>query len=610
MSADPSSLFRECRQLLKAGDPDRADALLAGALRLNSLDADGVLHAGRLLGKIDNPGTSRDGLRVRIAGQCTTSWLVDALTAVARGRGQPVNVEDADYDNVLQDVAALDGDVDVLILLPWADRLLSQDGRKAGERVTDEVDFWRQVWSAAAEKPDLHIVQVGYDWLDTAAHGAFLGQFGDGAPALVSAVNQALREQLPAGAYFVDLSQVAGTLGRESMYDRRRYFWTRQPFSARGLVRLAEHLFAGIRAVVTGPKKVLVLDLDNTLWGGVVGETGALGVELGDSPAGEAFRDFQRLAKSLSERGILLAVCSKNNPEDAREPFEKNPDMILSLDDITAFEAGWSPKSEVIRAMADSLRLGLDSFVFFDDEPAERELVRQALPEVEVVDVPDDPADYRQALLRGLWFESVGLSEEDRKRTEHYRVEQQRQAGASGDVGEYLRSLEMTGSISEIGDGNMDRVVQLIGKTNQFNLTTRRHTREAVESMLAPTGSLGLALNVTDRFGDYGLVGVVIAVADPADPEASLHIDTWLMSCRVIGRTAEHFLFNQLLSTAADGGYRRLVGEFIPTAKNAVVADLYQRLGFEALTGSEDGQLFSLDVGNGKAANSYIDGTA
>ena len=158
---------------------------------------------------------------------------------------------------------------------------------------------------------------------------------------------------------------------------------------------------------------MLVLDLDNTIWGGVVGEVGPLGIELGETPAGEAFRDFQQLARSLADRGGLIAVCSKNNPDDAREPFEKNPDMVLTLDDIVAFEAGWAPKADVIRDMAAKLRLGLDSFVFFDDDPAERELIRQVLPEVEVVEVPEDPARYRQALLDGLWFESVGVSDRE-----------------------------------------------------------------------------------------------------------------------------------------------------------------------------------------------------
>ena len=313
---------------------------------------------------------------------------------------------------------------------------------------------------------------------------------------------------MPAGAFFVDLEQISGTVGRELFYDQRRYYWTKQPFSDAGVVRLAKHIWCGIRATTVGPKKVLVLDLDNTLWGGVVGELGPLGIELNETPAGEAYRDFQRLVKGLADRGCVLAVCSKNNPDDAREPFTENPDMILGLDDIAAFEASWESKAIAIQRISSTLKLGLDSFVFFDDEPAEREEIRQALPEVEVVDVPEDPADYRQALLSCLWFESSGITEEDRLRTEQYRSELYRSESQSltGSVDEYLQSLEMTAQVDPVEESNLDRVVQLIGKTNQFNLTTRRHTREAVSTLLIQPATIALALRMQDRFGDYGLV--------------------------------------------------------------------------------------------------------
>ena len=350
-----------------------------------------------------------------------------------------------------------------------------------------------------------------------------------------------------------------------------------------------------------------MLDLDNTLWGGVVGETGAHGIELGETAAGEAFRDFQRLVKSLAARGILIAVCSKNNPEDAREPFDKNADMILGFDDIVAFEAGWRPKADVIRDMASQLRLGLDSFVFFDDEPAERELIRQALPEVEVVEVPDDPADYRRALLDGLWFESVSLSDEDRMRTKQYQVERQRQQSAKGSVDDYLRSLEMTAQVDVINPATIDRIVQLVCKTNQFNLTTRRHTRESIEVILQRDETIALTLQVEDRFGDYGIVGALIAVSDSPGHGEQLRIDTWLMSCRVIGRTAEQFLFNALVERARERNCHRLIGEFISTSKNAVVADLYERLGFDQCDGDDTvSRRFRIDLADIRPATTFI----
>jgi len=601
---DLKALFSTCRRLQKDGNKGEAARHLSNALRRGLLDADGILHAGRLLQKIDD---TSNALHVSILGQCTTSWLVPALTAVARGRNQTLAVTEADYDNVLQGMSTLDPATNAVVLIPWSQRLLGQSARSPQERLGDELEFWQQVWSMAAARPDLHLVQVGYDWIDAGAAGHFLGSFNGGELDLIRHANQRLRENLPAGSYFVDLEQISGLVGREQMYDRRGYFWTKQPFSDAGVVRLAEHLWAGLRATLTGPKKVLVLDLDNTLWGGVVGETGPLGIELGETPAGDAYRDFQCLAKSLADRGILIAVCSKNNPDDALEPFAKNPDMVLTLDDIAAFKAGWTPKADAIRDIAAELKLGLDSFVFFDDEPAERELVRQALPEVEVIEVPGDPAEYRQALLGGLWFESVSISAEDRVRTKQYQVERQRKQSSPGSVSDYLRSLAMTAEIGLIDLTSIDRVTQLVSKTNQFNLTTRRHTRDAIESMLRQDSAVGLTLRVKDRFGDYGLVGVVIVVSDADSDAAQLRIETWLMSCRIIGRTAEQFLYNALLERLRERDCKRLVGEFIPTKKNLVVADLYERLGFtRCKSGPASNVLFDLSLDNATLAETCI----
>ncbi len=355
-----------------------------------------------------------------------------------------------------------------------------------------------------------------------------------------------------------------------------------------------------------------MLDLDNTLWGGVVGETGPHGVGLGESPEGEAFRAFQKHAKELADRGVVLAVASKNNPADAREPFEINDNMHLKLDHIAAFEASWEPKGVTIARMAETLSLGLDSFVFFDDNPAEGEQVRQALPDVEVVDVPEEPAEFVRILQSGLWFETAGLTQADRERAGQYTVERQRrelqQNFASLD--DYLRSLEMTAEVRPIDEAEMPRVVQLLGKTNQFNLTTRRHTAEDVARMLADPRSIGLTVRIKDKFGDYGLVAVMIGVPDEGEPVRfdgeggvvavpvsdvpdetidAVRIDTWLMSCRVIGRTAEQFTLKQFLERAMALGYRQVVGDYIPTKKNALVADLYGRLGFQVAHAVADG---------------------
>ena len=579
-STKPEELIKRCIALRREGCQDDALSLLRDALRRRRVPIETIDSAGRILRKSLTEGAAPDALKVLILGQCTTTWLMNALTAEAWGRGATVHIEGGGYDSVIQDLVALTETIDAIVLVPWHQRLLASDDRSTAQRVDDELAFLQQAWTLV--EPHARLVQVGYDSMLPGPMGYHLGG-RSGHVQHVRHVNQEVRHHLPEGAYFVDLEQISASIGHDAFYDARNYFWTKQPFSQHGLARLAEHVWGGLRAVTTGPKKVLVLDLDNTLWGGVVGELGPLEIELGESPQGEAFRAFQHHAKELSSRGVILAACSKNNPVDAREPFEKNPNMILSLSDFASFEASWDPKPVALERIAETLRLGLDSFVFFDDNPAEREHVRQALPDVEVVDVPADPADFLGALQRGLWFESVAQTEADTKRAEQYASEHQRREvqRVSVSLDEYLSSLEMSAVISPIDEADIPRVTQLLGKTNQFNLTTRRHSAEHVKKMIAASGALARTVRLRDRFGDYGLISVVIGEAQTDCARPTLRIDTWLMSCRAIGRTVECFVMNQLAQQAEALDYEVLLGELIPTAKNGLVADLYLRFGFE-----------------------------
>jgi FkbH-like protein len=600
-----SELFKTARGQLKKGDSEGALRLLADALRRGQLDNEGTERAGRLIRGELLAGRPL-GIQVSnilLLGQFTTSWLVPALTAVAWGQSIPLLVTEGGYDTVLQDLMtqnpAEGASSKVVALLPWNRRLLEGSG-SAEERIDEQLNFWRLAWTQIRSRAGAQILQVGYDWVIPGPLGHNLAGRADGPVGLVSAMNRALRQELPKGAYFLDLEQLSGTIGRTSFYDMRRYFWTKQPFSESGCVHLAHQLCAGIRALTTGPKKVLVVDLDNTLWGGVVGETGPLGISLGDSPDGESFRAFQKYVKGLAARGVVLAIASKNNLRDALEPFETNPEMLLKLEDFAAYEINWEPKGTTLVRLAKTLNLGLDSFVFFDDNPAEREQVRQAIPAVEVVEVPADPAEYVRALQAGCWFETTGLTEEDSMRTLQYAIDRQRREAelASGSLDDYLRSLEMIGDVRPIDEPELQRVVQLLAKTNQFNLTTRRHSHQEVLALLSTPGAIGMTIRVRDRFGDHGLIGVVLGVPEPERDMPSLRIDTWLMSCRVIGRTVEQFTFRAILDRAAQAGYHRIIGEYIPTAKNALVRELYDSLGFQPDAQVPDsGCLYHFDVG-------------
>jgi FkbH-like protein len=579
----------EARGLRRQGRPGEALALLRAAARGDQLDAAATERLGRMLqGDLQEEweaqarAAGRVVWRVHLLAQCTSAWLSPLLRAVCLGRDLPVTLREAGYDGVLQEIGA--EEADLVILLPWTQRLLSEPARgdAAGAALSEDarVEAELALWSAAWERRrGARLIQVGYDWTGPGPAGA-LQSGASGRVRLIRRMNEALRARLPAGAVFLDLEQISGELGRERFYDARRYHWTKQPFSEEGTLRLARLLGAAIRALTTGPRKVLVLDLDNTLWGGVVGELGPLGVAVGESPDGEAYRAFQRHIKGLAARGVVLAVASKNNPEDAREPFLQQRDMVLQLSDFAAFEAHWEPKARSLVRIAEGLRLGLDSFVFFDDNPAEREAIRQALPEVEVVEVPEDPAGYVGALEASLLFETATLTAEDAARGAAYQAEQQRRAAEASyaSLDAYLRSLEMRAEIHEIDEADLQRVVQLLGKTNQFNLTTRRHGEDRLRAWREDPRSILLSCRVADRFGDHGLVAVLLAVPDAERP-TRLVVDTLLMSCRVIGRTVEHGLWGHLLPIATARGYTHVQADYLPTAKNAQVAGLYDLFG-------------------------------
>lgn len=606
-----TNLFDEFRRMRDSGNAQGAMALLRQSLRRNPISPEGFEKAGRTITKLlrsESDGT----VRVLIVGQCTTNWISHCSTAAAWRDGIRLICTDGQYDNILQELAAAthtNDRYDAVVLLPWNTKLLSGNTLSIKDRIDQELGFWKQAWHFVTDQLQSRMIQVGYDWTNVGPMGFHMGGRYGGPVALVRQVNELLKESLPPNAFFVDLDQISGVTGREAFYNSRRYFWTKQPFSELGAARLSEHLWASLRSMLVGPKKVLVLDLDNTVWGGVVGEVGPQGIEIGDNPTGEAFRAIQAYAKELTKRGCLLAVCSKNNPADAREPFEKNSSMILSLDDFAAFEASWDPKAEAIKRIAQTLNLGIDSFVFVDDNPAEREHVRQMLPEVEVVELPQDPSDYVQAIEASLFFEATNVTDEDSERAKQYAVESKRREIAStfASMDDYLVSLDMIADIRPINEEDLPRVVQLLSKTNQFNLTTRRHNAEIVSAMLADPSAIGLSLRLSDRFGDYGLVAVVIAVPVKDKTPLTLHIDSWLMSCRVIGRTVEEYCLNALLSRAQQLNAHILSGTYVPTKKNGLVKDLLDRLGFQRGNESPDGTVdYMLDLTISQPAKTLV----
>jgi FkbH-like protein len=355
--------------------------------------------------------------------------------------------------------------------------------------------------------------------------------------------------------------------------------------------------------------KVAVLDLDNTLWGGVIGDDGLEGIVIGKGSAvGEAFLDFQRHISLLSRRGVVLAVCSKNDETNARAAFDAHPDMLLRSGDIACFVANWDDKATNIRRIAETLNVGLDSLVFVDDNPFERRLVRRELPMVRVPELPDDPAYFATCIADAGYFEALDLTEEDATRSMAYQTTVQRDAlrASATDMDSYLKSLDLRLSWRHFDALGMSRIEQLVNKTNQFNLTARRRTRAELEAIAAEQGSLALQFRLTDALGDSGMISVLIARPVPEMPDA-LCIDTWLMSCRVLGRQVESAVMNVLFEESARLGVSLLLGEYRETPKNAMVRDHYARLGFERAERTGNVQLWRMDLRSYKPIATHIE---
>jgi FkbH-like protein len=391
--------------------------------------------------------------------------------------------------------------------------------------------------------------------------------------------NAQLRERLATvpGAFVWDYAGLVARHGSDNWTDRRLWALARVPVSAVMQPHLASHLTRTAAGVVRPPAKCLVLDLDNTLWGGAIGDDGVGGIQLGDEYPGSAYKAFQRVVRGLADRGFLLAVASKNERDVVDEVFREHTEMLLRPEDISAFRVNWLPKSGNLREIASELNIGVDALVFFDDNPIERAEVRANAPEVGVIEVPTDPLLYPKALLDSGYFDHPVVSAEDRTRGAMYRAHSQRQQleAQAESVAEFLLGLEMVATVAPLTDAVLGRVAQLVDKTNQFNLTTKRHTQaELMARAQDPTRTVAW-LRLRDRFGDQGLVAVGIVEARGTDAV----VDTFLMSCRVMGRHAEQALLAFLVEHARRMGCTRLVADYVPTRKNGVVSDFYARHG-------------------------------
>jgi FkbH-like protein len=572
-------------------------ALASHALELNELTK--LAHA---IHKARSTERALDPLvpfRLAVLSNSTVDLIVPALISSSARHGIALEVIQPSYNQVAQEALTADSKVnsskpDAVLLaldhraLPLKLSLGDADASSATvERAIRHLQTLRDGIRANSNavcifQTIVAPVELLFGSLDRALPGTLRN--------LIDGINRELAEfVLKSGDVLLDVAALAETVGAADWHDAQSWNMAKFPFSHELIPLYADHAARMLAAIRGKSRKVLILDLDNTVWGGVIGDDGLEGIQVAQGDArGEAHLAVQQLALDLRQRGIVLAVSSKNTDEVAREPFEKHPEMLLKLDHFAVFQANWDDKATNIQAIATELSLGLDAMVLLDDNPAERGLVRSLLPEVAVPELPEDPAWYARTLAAGGYFEAITFADEDLRRVGFYqenakRVNLQKQVdGAEA----YLASLEMTIIFQPFNPTGRARIVQLINKSNQYNLTTRRYTDPEVADAENDPEVFTLQVRLTDIFGDNGMISVVIC--RPGGDEV-WEIDTWLMSCRVLGRKVEHMVLGEILKHARVAGISKLTGIYRPTDRNKLVVDHFARLGFAKVAEDESG---------------------
>ncbi|MGD0966473.1 MAG: HAD-IIIC family phosphatase [Candidatus Acidiferrales bacterium] len=474
---------------------------------------------------------------------------------------------------------------------------LMEAEKEVEDRLRREAARFESVWEKIHRELGALIIQNNFDLPHLRPLGNLEASESSGRVNFLMRLNAEFASYARKHSRFLinDILYLSAQVGLDVWHSHTYWYNFHMAVSPAATVTLAQNVAAIVKSVYGRSRKCLVLDLDNTLWGGVVGDDGVQNLILGrDHPVGEAFLDFQRYVKDLQRRGVILAVCSKNDIENAKEGFS-HPDSILKLEDFSAFKANWNPKPENIREIAAELNIGLDSVVFLDDNPAERALVADQLPDVASPEVGSDVSRFAEILEHERYFEVDKVVQDDLNRSAYYNSNAQRSAHQAGfrDYGEFLASLEMTAEIGPFSPAYLERITQLINKTNQFNLTTRRYTSAEVEAISQNLGLITLYGRLADRFGDNGLVSVLIGRV----LGETVELDLWLMSCRVLNREMEFAMFDALVEQCQARGIRRVVGVYIPSKKNSMVAGHYAGLGFSRLSESSGGHvLWQYDI--------------
>lgn len=578
-----------------------ADPSVDGFVRLANtrLDASRTNQLDRLLarrfpnGAPGAPGTRP--VRLAVLSSSTVSHLLPAIRIGGLRRGIRVETYAAPFgaywQNLVDPASGLHAFAPDTVMIALDAFHLSGLGAEAA------LAHLRDLWRGVRGRFGCPVIQQTLLPVALPLIGANEHRLAGSRHATIARINHALRESADAeGIDLLALDHQAARHGRDAWHDPVWWLRAKQEV-APAAAPLYGDLVGRLLAAGQGlSKKCLVLDLDNTLWGGVVGDDGVAGLVLGQGSAeGEAFLGLQAYAGDLAARGIILAVVSKNDEANALEAFETHPEMRLRRGDIAAFLANWDDKAQNLRRVAASLNIGLDALVFVDDNPFERELVRAELPMVAVPELPEDPSRYADRIAQAGYFEALAITREDRARAGLYAANAERalEAAAAADMPSYLAGLAMRLLWRPFDAVGLARIVQLVNKTNQFNLTTRRITEDAARALIDDPDAIALQVRLVDRLGDNGMIGIVIARRDGDD---AFVIDTWLMSCRVLGRGVERAMLAVLAEAVAGRGGRALIGLYRPSPKNGMVAGHYPGLGFTPVAPDGEVERYRLDL--------------
>ena len=554
-------------------------------------------------------------IKVALVGDTATQFLATAIRGTGVERGYHFDLFEAEYNQVerqfLDPTSELyQFDADVIVVFQSTHKLGEHHSLLPAEQQQTLSDDRLGFVASICEHPSLankKIIYLNYPEIEDTIFGSYATKVTSSLTYQVRKLNlelMNLSQQYP-NLFICDIAGLQNKLGRDFMFAPNVYVSTEMILSVDALPYVASRVTDIICAIKGQFKKCLILDLDNTVWGGVIGDDGLEGIQLGHGLGiGKAFTEFQMWVKKLKQRGIIICVASKNNEETAKEPFEKHPDMVLKLDDIAVFQANWETKVDNIRTIQSILNIGFDSMVFLDDNPFERNMVRENIPGITVPELPVDPGEYLEYLYSLNLFETASYSNADKDRTKQYQVEAKRVSLSKTFTNEadFLKSLNMISTVSGFTKFNTPRVAQLSQRSNQFNLRTVRYTEADITALAEDPDAIDLSFTLEDKFGDNGLIAVIIMKKQDAD---TLFVDTWFMSCRVLKRGMENFTLNTMVERAKAAGYHRIIGEYLPTAKNKMVEQHYPGLGFTKVEGTETAQ-YVLDVDHYQPRECYI----